>query len=344
MPDPRFYDALGPLTAAELAALTGGELADASQGARPFSGVAPLAKAGASDVAFLADARRRSELASSGAGLLFLRAADADGAPSGAVRLIVRDPQRAYCAAAAALHRPIRHAGGDERLHPDAEFEDGVTLAPGVVVGAGARIGMGAEIGPNSVIGPGVAIGRRCRIGANVSISFALIGDDVQIYAGAVIGEAGFGVAGHGGDVVDVPQLGRVIIQDHVTIGAATCVDRGAWDDTVIGERTKIDNMVQIAHNVRIGRNCALAAQVGISGSVSVGDAVMFGGGAGVADHLDIGSGARIAGAAGVMRNVAPGEVVCGTPARPIRQFMRETAWLTQQAAPRGEIRKDRDE
>ena len=154
----------------------------------------------------------------------------------------------------------------------------------------------------------------------------------MRILAGAVIGEAGFGVAGSGAGAVDIPQLGRVILQDDVTLGACSCVDRGAWEDTVVGERTKVDNLVQIAHNVQVGRNCLLAAHTGLSGSVTVGDGAMFGGRAGIADHLDIGDGAKIAAAAGVMKNVPAGETWCGTPARPLRRFMRETAWVARNA------------
>jgi len=340
MPDSRFYERLGPVTVAELAALTGAELVDLDLGGRPIDGVAPLSRAGAAQAGFLSDARYRVELASSAAGALFLRPGDAAAAPVGAARLVTSDPQVAYGKAANRLHRPHPPSSGPA-IHAEAEIEADVILAAGVVVGAGARIGSGAVVGPNTVIGPGVAIGRGCRIGANVSIAFALIGDWVTILSGAVIGEAGFGVAGHGGDLVDIPQLGRVIIQDHVTIGALTCIDRGAWDDTVIGEHTKIDNLVQIAHNVRIGRNCLMAAQTGLAGSVTVGDGAMFGGGVAVADHLNIGAGARIAGLTGVMRNMPPGEVWCGVPARPIREFMRETAWLIRAARNRKDGAKD---
>jgi UDP-3-O-[3-hydroxymyristoyl] glucosamine N-acyltransferase len=159
-----------------------------------------------------------------------------------------------------------------------------------------------------------------------------------------VIGEAGFGVAGGSGSAIDVPQLGRVILQDDVSVGAGTCIDRGAWDDTVVGEASKIDNLVQIAHNVRLGRGCLLAGQVGLSGSVVVGDGAQFGGRAGVADHLTIGAGARVLAAAGVMNDIPAGETWVGAPARPVRRFMRETAWLARQAQRRGsEARGDGD-
>jgi UDP-3-O-[3-hydroxymyristoyl] glucosamine N-acyltransferase len=205
------------------------------------------------------------------------------------------------------------------------------------VIGDGAQIGAGTVIGSGAVIGPGVAIGRDGEIGPRAVIGFALIGDRVRIYAGAVIGEAGFGATPGPTGLIDIPQLGRVIIQDGVTIGAGTCIDRGAFDDTVIGENTKIDNLVQIAHNVRVGRNCVMAAHTGISGSVTIGDGAQFGGKAGVADHLDIGQGARVAAGAGVMKDIPPGETWGGVPARPVRTWMRETAWLSKMAQRRGE-------
>ena len=340
MPDSRFYEALGPVALAELAELTGTTLAVAGDGGRRIAGVAPLARAQPHDIAFLSDRRYVRDLEGTAAGACFVAPDHVDRAPPGCAVLVAARPQAAYAAAANRLHRPHPEVGA-AAVHSEAEVEPGAVLARGVVIGAGARIGSGTEIGANTVIGPGVAIGRRCRIGAGAIIGFALIGDDVRIFAGAVIGEAGFGVAATGSDVVDVPQLGRVIIQDRVTIGANTCIDRGAWDDTVVGENTKIDNLVQIAHNVRIGRNCVFAAQSGISGSVVIGDDVMFGGRAGIADHLDIGAGARIAAAAGVMKNVPAGEVWCGSPARPLRRFMRETAWLAKSAQARGEAGSD---
>src|SRR5207248_6055397 len=174
-----------------------------------------------------------------------------------------------------------------------------------------------------------------CSIGPGAVIGFALIGDHVRIYAGAVIGEAGFGAAPGPKGVVDLPQLGRVILQDGVTVGANSCIDRGAFEDTVVGENTKIDNLVQIAHNVVIGRNCVLAAHTGISGSTVVGDGCMFGGRAGVSDHVTIGSGARIAAAGGVAKEVPAGETWAGAPARPMARWLRETALLARLARQR---------
>lgn len=335
MPDPRFYEDLGPVSAGELAAAAGARLADAAMSGRSISVAAPLSDAGPDAVSFFADRRYLDALPSTQAAACFLAEAHADQLPAGCAGLITAEPQAAYARAAARLHRPRRLNAADPLVHPTAELEPQVQLFPGAVVGAGARIGRGTEIGPNAVIGPGVAIGRDCQIGANAVIGFALIGDRVRIMSGVVVGEAGFGVAVSGAGVVDVPQLGRVIIQDGVTIGACSCVDRGAFADTVIGENSKIDNLVQIAHNVQLGRNCVLAGQAGLAGSVTVGDGVMFGGRAGIADHLTVGAGAQIAATAGVMHDVPAGERWAGAPAKPVRKFMRESAWLARMAGAR---------
>ena len=178
-------------------------------------------------------------------------------------------PQAAWAAAALRLHRPKRLDPSSPLVHPEAMLEDDASVGQGAVIGAGAQIGEGTEIGPHAVIGPGVTIGRGCQIGAGASISCALIGDGVKISASVVIGEAGFGVAAGPRGLIDIPQLGRVILQDNVSVGAHTCIDRGAFDDTVIGENTKIDNLVQIAHNVTVGRNCVITGHCGLSGSCS---------------------------------------------------------------------------
>ena len=333
MPDTRFYRPLGPLRLTDLAALAGAIVDAVVPDDLSIIGVAPLGLAGQDQIAFLADRKQAPSLGTSRAGACFVRAGQAT--PKGCVALLTAWPQAAWARAAAALHAPIEH-GEATAIHPDAYFEDAVVLGPGVVVGPGARIGRGTKIGAGAVIGPGVAIGRDCRIAPNVVIGFALIGDRVQISAGAVVGEAGFGAAPSDTGIIDIPQFGRVIIQDGVAIGANSCIDRGAFADTSVGENTKIDNLVHIAHNVTVGRNCVLAAYTGISGSTVVGDGVQFGGKAGVADHLTIGSGAGIGAAASVFKDVPAREVWTGFPARPIKRWMRETAWLAKQAVRQG--------
>ena len=336
MPDPRFFEDLGPATLAELASLSGARLADPSMGQKLISHVAPLESADTGAVTFLSDPKRLAGLAELRGAACFLRPDHADRAPAGGLLLLTSHPQASWAAAAHRLHAPRRHDGTASHIHPDCELEEGVLLAPGVVIGQGARIGRGTSLGPGAKIGPGVAIGRDCRIGANAVIGFALIGDRVSIHAGAVIGEAGFGAAGGPTGVVDLPQLGRVILQDGVTIGANSCVDRGAFGDTTIGENSKIDNLVHVAHNVRLGRNCVAAAYTGISGSTVVGDGVAFGGKAGVADHLEIGAGAQIGASASVFKDVPAGETWTGFPARPLKRWLRETAWLSRKAGSRG--------
>jgi UDP-3-O-[3-hydroxymyristoyl] glucosamine N-acyltransferase len=205
-----------------------------------------------------------------------------------------------------------------------------VQLGAGVTIGPGADIGEKTRIAAGSVIGRGVTIGRNCLIGPRACIECAHIGDEVVIQAGAVIGSSGFGFASLVDGHVKIPQLGRVIVQDRVEIGANSTIDRGALGDTLIGEGTKIDNLVQIGHNTRIGRHCVMAGQVGISGSVTLGDFVLLGGKVGVADHVTIGDRVRVAALSGVGTDLQAGVDYGGIPARPVMQWKREVAVLAK--------------
>jgi UDP-3-O-[3-hydroxymyristoyl] glucosamine N-acyltransferase len=222
------------------------------------------------------------------------------------------------------------HPGVDPnaRIAEDAVIGANCQIDAGVVIGAKAEIGTGCEIGANSVIGAGVILGDYCRIGGNTTIRHALIGNRAEIGDGARIGGPGFGYEPDGSKLVRMLQIGLVVIEDDVDIGANTAIDRGATGDTVIGAGTKIDNLVQIGHNVRLGKSCIVCGQVGIAGSTIIGDGVILAGAASIADHLTIGSGAKVAARAGVMRDIEPGGAVCGVPALPVEQWRRQTAGL----------------
>jgi UDP-3-O-[3-hydroxymyristoyl] glucosamine N-acyltransferase len=335
MIDRRFYDLGAPVAASELERLTGAVARGDFPRERLFVSVATLDAARDDCVSFCARTEHLDALAGTRAGACFVTPAAAERAPEGCVVLVTAHPQYAYALAAARLVMPREADSAGEAVHPSAKLEDGVVLGHGATIGAGAEIGEGTTIGSGAAIGPGVCIGRRCGIGPGAVIGFALIGDRVHIHAGAVIGEPGFGAAPGPRGLVSLPQLGRVILQDDVRIGANSCVDRGAWDDTVIGERTKIDNLVHIGHNVVVGRDCVMAAYTGISGSCVIGDGCQFGGRAGVVDHIVIGAGARIGADAAVMKDVPAGESWAGSPARPIKTWLRQSAWLAR-ASRRG--------
>ena len=335
MPDPRFFEALGPLSLRQISELTGARIVSGA-GDLMIDEAAPLNRAGKSAIAFAANRKWLTELQASAGGACFVPADLVEAVPPGCIALETRHAQAAWAQSAKALCQPILQPATSDWIDATAVLEAGVVVGPGVVIGPGARIGSGTHLGPGAVIGPGVSIGRNCRIGARAVVGFALLGDNVAIHAGGIIGEAGFGAAGGPTGVVDEPQMGRVILQDNVTIGAHSCIDRGAYDDTVVGENTKMDNLVHIAHNARIGRNCVLAGFVGVSGSAVVGDGVAFGGRAGLADHVVVGDGASIGGGSSVIKNVPAGEVWSGYPGRPLREFLRETAWLAKAAGRKG--------
>ena len=258
--------------------------------------------AGPQHLAYMDNAGYGDALAATRAGACLVSPRFAARCPAGTVCLVSRDPYRAYAALLGRLHPDALRPGSQfaargiapgAHVHPEARLEEGVTVDPGAVIGPGAEIGAGTVIGPNAVVGPGVRIGRDCAIGAGTTLSHALLGNRVILHPGARLGQDGFGFA-MGATHLKVPQIGRVIVQDDVEIGANTTIDRGASRDTVIGEGTKIDNLVQIAHNVVIGRHCVIVSGVGISGSTTLEDYVVLGGQVGVVGHLRIGRGAQL--------------------------------------------------
>ena len=331
--DARFYAPLGALTLETAATKTGAELS--GEPGLNLTSIAPADAAKAGELAFLEGDGGELNLSPNLQAIVVSEAAR-NRIPAGVSLLVSKTPRFTHGQIANLLFRP-RHldtwrkdaGGAPAQVHPEA------IVAPGAVIGPGAAIGEGTVIGPNAVIGPGVQIGRRCLIGANASVHFALLGDQVTLLAGARIGEAGFGVMGGPGGLEDAPHFGRVILQDNVTVGANACIDRGVFGDTIVGERTKIDNLCQIAHNVVLGRSVIVAAFGGISGSVKVGDGSMLGGRVGIADHVTVGEGVSLAASAGLFRDIGPGETWGGTPAKPIRQWMREVAWIARQAGPK---------
>ena len=212
----------------------------------------------------------------------------------------------------------------------------GCDIGPGAIIGPKVEIGARCLIGPNVVIGKGVVLGSDCRIASGASVTHTIMGNRVAIYPGARIGQDGFGYAFGPNGHVKVPQLGRVIIEDDVEIGANTTIDRGSGPDTVIGKGTIIDNLVQIAHNVQIGPGCILVSQSGIAGSSKLEAGVIIAAQGGIAGHLTIGKGSRVSAQTGVMRDVPAGQDVCGSPAVPVRQFFRQVAWLEKMVRQKG--------
>lgn len=311
MVDTRFFSPATPLRLSDIAALTGAVL---SGDDKTISSLAPLDTATSQDVSFLDNTKYLTNFAKTAAAACFVRQKFALHAPHGLSLLITDQPYAAYAALAGHMY-PSRHEG---------------TIHPTAVIGENATLGKNVSIGAYSVIGEGVAIGDGTRIGPLCSISHAIIGSHSILHSSINIGQDGFGFAPTAGGLVKVPQLGRVVIGDHVEIGSGTCIDRGAGPDTIIGDGTKIDNLVQIGHNVQIGRHCVIVSQVGIAGSTIVGDGTMLGGQVGVSGHLKIGSGVKVAAQSGIGADIPPGATYGGYPAMPVRDWHRQTVALSK--------------
>ena len=344
MEHPGFYDRAGPFALSEIAARVGGEPVAEVLGSLMLRDVRPLADAGPGDISFIDNRKYLDALSVTRAGACLVAPPLAARVPSGTVAVITKTPYRSFALALQVFYpeamRPKAAgfaAGGNGLVHSSARIEDGAVIEPGAVIGREAQIGRGTTIAAGAVIGYRCMIGRDGYVGANATVTHALIGDRVIIHAGVRIGQDGFGFAMSPRGHLKVPQVGRVVIQDDVEIGANSAIDRGALRDTIIGEGTKIDNLVQIGHNVIIGRNCVIVAQVGIAGSAELGDFVVMGGHSGVVGHVKVGSGAQIAGAAHVKDEVPPGARMAGTPAQPFKEFARGLAAVNR-LARRGSV------
>jgi UDP-3-O-[3-hydroxymyristoyl] glucosamine N-acyltransferase len=350
MTEPQFFRARKGLTIGEIAALVGATLKDEHAADRVITGVAPLDRAGPHQLSFLEKGLFVEAAAKTRAGACLVSAGLAGRVPEHVVVLQVRDAFRAYVTVSRALFaealRPasLFDAPGvspSAAIHPTARLEENVTVDPGVVIGPRVEVGAGTIIGANAAIGADVRIGRDCNIGPQCSVTHALIGDRVIIHSGCQIGQDGFGYVMAPTGHVKIPQVGRVIIQDDVEIGAGTMIDRGAIRDTVIGEGSKIDNLCQIAHNVTIGRHCVIVAHAAIGGSVTLEDYVALGGRVSIAPQTVIGEGAQIAAMSAIHGVVPAGARWAGIPARPAKQWMREV-FMLERLARRGDI-NDKD-
>ncbi len=333
MADPRFFTVAGPFPLSTLARISDGELGPGADPAQLVYDVAPLEAAGPNEISFLDNRKYLTTFFASRAGACVVPPELARRAPPEMALLLTKEPYRGYALIAQAFHpNPTPSGVVDPRavIDPSARLGAGTEVVAGAFIGPRVEIGKRCLIDANAVIGLGVVLGDDCIVGAHVSLSHCRIGNRVVIYPGARLGQDGFGFAISRKGFTSVPQLGRVIVGDDVEIGANTTIDRGAGPDTVIGNGCRIDNLVQIGHNVQLGQGCVVVAQVGISGSTRVGDSVMIGGQAGLTGHLCIGSRARIGAQAGVIRDVAANTTVMGTPALKSRDYWRHIVVLKQ--------------
>ncbi len=344
MADSRFFSRRGPFTLSALAMVSDAKLAPDADGDLLVSDVAPLGDAGPDHISFLDNPRYLDAFASTAAGACIVGSRHVRAAPDGIALLVSEAPYKSYAQVAGEFYPLDPPAAGcalSATVDPTAKVAAGCSVAAGAVIEADAEIGARCQIAANAVIGRAVRIGQDTSVGACASLSYCTIGERVTIHPGVRIGQDGFGLALDPGGHVRVPQLGTVIVDDDVEIGANSTIDRGSSGNTVIGAGSWLDNLVQIAHNVRLGRGCAIAAQSGIAGSTHLGDGVVVGGQVGVVGHLRIGDGAQIAGGSGVMRDIPPGAQYGGLPAMPIRTWHRQTVSIAQLAAGKAKARHD---
>lgn len=351
MSEPEFLKPASAISLREIAEIVSLPMPEGADEGRAISSASALETAGPDEIAYMDNPKYTEALGATGAGVVLVSKKFAALAPKTAAVFVLNHPYPAFAIILGKLYpsslRPqsVFDATGvspGSIVHPSARLEQGVVIDPGAVVGPHAEIGAGTIIASSAVIGPHVKIGRDCSIGPGASVLNTLMGNRVIIHPGVRVGQDGFGFAMGASGHRKVPQIGRVIIQDDVEIGANTTIDRGASRDTVIGEGTKIDNLVQIGHNVVIGRHCVIVSQTGISGSATLEDFVVLGGQVGVVGHVRLGMGAQIAASSNVNSDVPPGSRWGGTPAKPVRDWFREMTTLKTLASQRKVTKDDK--
>lgn len=334
MGDARFFARSSPHGLAAIAATAHGT---APPSERIFFGVAPLQTARPDQVSFLDNRRYAAALEHTAAGAVIVHPEMLPRVPTATIPIVTTAAYEGWARVAAMFHPvppPCPGIHASAIVAATARVDASAQIGPYVVIEAGAEIGAGCRIGPFVSIGQGVTIGADCRIGAHASLSHTLLGVRVYIYPGARIGQEGFSFAVTETGFLSIPQLGRVIIENDVEVGANTTIDRGSTRDTVIGAGSRLDNLVQIGHNVQLGRCCVIVAQVGIAGSTILEDFVQVGGQAAMAGHLHIGQGAQIGAQAGVISDVPTGAMLLGSPAQPRKEFFRQVALLRRMVRP----------
>lgn len=331
MADTRFFKKAKNFTVSEIIEISGADTVNDKHLSVVIEDVAPLHTADKKHLSFLDNIKYKDDFKVTGAGACFVTQEMAQYAPDDVICLISSTPYKAYALTAQAFYPEIpreKNIASTAVIEDSAQIGEGAYIAHNVYIGHNVIIGKNAWIDANASIQDNVTAGDNFRVGSNATISHSVVANDVRLYPGARVGQDGFGFAIDPAGHVKVPQLGRVIIGNHVEIGANTTIDRGAGPDTVIGDGAWIDNLVQIGHNVEIGRGCVIVAQVGISGSTKIGDYVAIGGQTGIAGHLNIGVGVRLGAQTGVMTDIPAGAEYLGSPAVPKSQFFRQVAAL----------------
>lgn len=330
MVDTRFYNNTGPFLLKELAEVGECKIVGGS-GQESITGIATLEAASSEEMAFFSNQKYLQAFQNSKAKACIVEEKDAKNAPKNMILLVSENAYASYARIIGKFYQFAEIKSSIAKtaiIGKGAKIAEGCSIADYVVIGDNVDIGKNCYIGPHTTISDGVIIGDNCKVMSNVTMAFAIVGKNCVFHPGVRIGQDGFGYAASNKGILPVRQVGRVLIGNGVEIGSNSCLDRGAIEDTVIGDNTKIDNLVQIAHNVKIGANCFIVSQVGIAGSTVIGNKVMLGGQVGITGHVSVGDNVMIAAQSGIMNNVEAGAVMGGSPAMPIRQWHKITAIL----------------